>query len=43
MKGPLAKSTVKLVKEDCNAFSVMGRVKKALRRAAVIKNTLINI
>jgi hypothetical protein len=33
MKGPLSKPTVKLVGEDGNAFSIMGRVKKALRRA----------
>ena len=33
MKGPLTKPTVKLVGEDGNAFSIMGRVKKALRRA----------
>jgi hypothetical protein len=32
MKG-LSKPTVKLVGEDGNAFSIMGRVKKALRRA----------
>jgi len=29
----LGKSTVKLVGEDGNAFSIMGRVKKALMRA----------
>ena len=33
MKGPLTKPTVKLVGEDGNAFSIMGSVKKALRRA----------
>ncbi len=33
MKGPLSKPTVKLVGEDGNAFSIMGRVKKALMRA----------
>ena len=33
MKGPLTKPTVGLVGEDGNAFSIMGRVKKALRRA----------
>jgi len=33
MKGPLTKPTVKLVGEDGNAFSITGRVKKALRRA----------
>ncbi|MDB4442479.1 hypothetical protein N9219_03555 [bacterium] len=32
MKGPLTKPTVKLIGEDGNAFSIMGRVKKALRR-----------
>ena len=30
MKGPLTKPTVKLVGEDGNAFSIMGRVKKVL-------------
>ena len=33
MKGPLTKPTVKLVGEDGNAFSIMGRVKQSLRRA----------
>ena len=33
MKEPLNKPTVKLVGEDGNAFSIMGSVKKALRRA----------
>ncbi len=33
MKGPLTKPTVKLIGQDGNAFSIMGRVKKALRRA----------
>jgi hypothetical protein len=33
MKAPLTKPTVKLVGEDGNAFSIMGRVKKALRRS----------
>ena len=37
MKGPLNKPTVKLVGEDGNAFSIMGRVKKALRRAGADK------
>jgi hypothetical protein len=37
MKGPLTKPTVKLVGEDGNAFSIMGRVKKALRRAGADK------
>jgi len=30
MKGPQPKPTVKLIGEDGNAFSIMGRVKKAL-------------
>ena len=30
MKGPLTKPTVKLIGHDGNAFSIMGRVKKAL-------------
>ena len=33
MKGPRTKPNVKLVGEDGNAFSIMGRVKKALRQA----------
>ncbi len=33
MRGPSTKPTVKLVGEDGNAFSIMGRVKKALMRA----------
>jgi len=33
MKGPETKPTVKLVGEDGNAFSILGRVKQALRRA----------
>jgi hypothetical protein len=37
VKGPLTKPTVKLVGEDGNAFSIMGRVKKALRRAGADK------
>ncbi len=37
MKGPLSKPTVKLVGEDGNAFSIMGRVKQALRRAGADK------
>jgi hypothetical protein len=37
MKGPSTKPTVKLVGEDGNAFSIMGRVKKALRRAGADK------
>jgi hypothetical protein len=37
MKGPLTKPTVKLVGEDGNAFSIMGRVKKALMQAGADK------
>jgi len=37
MKGPKTKPTVKLVGEDGNAFSIMGRVKKALMRAGADK------
>ena len=37
MKGPLTKPTVKLVGEDGNAFSIMGRVKKALMVAGADK------
>ncbi len=37
MKGPLTKPTVKLVGEDGNAFSIMGRVKQALKRAGADK------
>ena len=37
MKGPLIKPTVKLVGEDGNAFSVMGRVKQSLRHAGADK------
>jgi hypothetical protein len=37
MKKPLTKPTVKLVGEDGNAFSIMGRVKQALRRAGADK------
>ena len=33
MKGPLTKPTVKLVGQNGNAFSIMGRVKQSLRRA----------
>ncbi len=33
MKGPLTKPTVKLIGRDGNAFAIMGRVKKALRRS----------
>jgi hypothetical protein len=38
MKGPLTKPTVKLVGEDGNAFSIMGRVKQSLRRAGADKD-----
>ena len=37
MKGPLNKPTVKLIGHDGNAFSIMGRVKKALMRAGADK------
>ncbi len=37
MKGPVTKPTVKLVGEDGNAFSIMGRVKKALMQAGADK------
>jgi hypothetical protein len=37
MKGPLSKPTVKLVGENRNAFSIMGRVKQSLRRAGADK------
>ncbi len=37
MKGPINKPTVKLIGEDGNAFSIMGRVKKALMRAGADK------
>ena len=37
MKGPETKPTVKLVGEDGNAFSIMGRVKKALKHAGADK------
>jgi hypothetical protein len=33
MKGPLTKPTAKLIGEDDNAFSIIGRVKKALKSA----------
>ncbi len=33
MKGPLTKPTVILIGQDGNAFSIMGRVKKALMQA----------
>ena len=37
MKGPLSKPTVKLTGQDGNAFSIMGRVKKALMQAGADK------
>ena len=37
MKAPLSKPTVKLVGEDGDAFSIMGSVKQALRRAGADK------
>jgi hypothetical protein len=37
MKGPLTKPTVKLIGQDGNAFSIMGRVKKALMQAGADK------
>ena len=37
MKGPQTKPTVKLIGQDGNPFSVMGLVKKALRRAGADK------
>jgi len=33
MKAPLSKPTVKLIGQNGNAFSVMGNVKRALKRA----------
>ncbi len=37
MKEPSIKPTVKLIGQDGNAFSIMGRVKQALRRAGADK------
>ena len=37
MKGPQTKPTVKLTGHDGNAFSIMGRVKKALMQAGADK------
>ena len=37
MKGPLTKPTLKLVGQNGNAFSMMGRVKQSLRRAGADK------
>ena len=37
MRGPLTKPTVKLIGHNGNAFSIMGRVKKALMLAGADK------
>jgi len=37
MKGPQTKPTVKLIGQDGNAFSIMGRVKKALMKSGADK------
>jgi hypothetical protein len=37
MKGPETKPTVRLVGQDGNAFSIMERVKQALKRAGADK------
>ena len=37
MKAPAIKPTVKLIGHDGNAFSIMGRVKKALMRTGADK------
>jgi hypothetical protein len=37
MKAPLTKPTVELIGQNGNAFSIMGRVKKALRRSGADK------
>ncbi len=37
MKGPLSKPTVKMIGHDGDAFSIMVRMKKALRRAGADK------
>ena len=37
MKGPQTKPTVKLIGHNGNAFSIMGRVKQALKRAGADK------
>jgi hypothetical protein len=37
MKGPETKPTVKLLGQDGNAFSIMGCVKQALKRAGADK------
>jgi hypothetical protein len=43
MVGPETKPTVKLVGEDGNVFSILGRVKQALRRAGQTRNILMDI
>jgi len=43
MTGPKTKPTIKLIGHDGNAFSIMGRVKQALKRAAQTRNILMNI
>jgi len=37
MKGPITKPTVKLTGQDGNAYSIMGRIKQALKRAGADK------
>ncbi len=37
MKGPQTKPTVELIGQDGNSFSVMGRVKKALKQSGADK------
>ena len=37
MKGPITKPIVKLIGHNGNAFSIMGHVKQALRRAGADK------
>jgi hypothetical protein len=37
MKASLSKPTVKLIGQDGNAFSIMGNVKRALKRASADK------
>ncbi len=40
MKAPSSKPTVKLIGQDGNAFSVMGNVKRALKRAGADREYL---
>ena len=40
MIGPETKPTVKLIGNDGNAFSIMGRVKKALKTAGAGKESI---